>query len=276
MRNTTTDRTTAEAAPDYLFESGSRLGAVHLDALSTVLDRHTLSVLDALPLPEYPRCLEVGAGNGSVARAIAERTDGEVLAIDLDPGNLIGGTRVEVRQHDIRDSVPGGPYDLIHARLVMLHLPEREQILPRLVEALAPGGWLVLGDISEMPAAVALPEDGDRAVWDRYAHAAYDIVGPQAGQSYAWASEMYERMLDAGLRGVRAEAYRPLTRGGDTSARCHVNLSIQGEGPLLRAGLSAEDLRRYREIMRDPRLRAWFYEVVYAWGRRPVPRGQTA
>jgi SAM-dependent methyltransferase len=49
-----------------------------------------------------------------------------------------------VRRHDIvNDPLPAASFDLIHARLVLVHLPEREKVLARLVAALKPGGWLV-------------------------------------------------------------------------------------------------------------------------------------
>lgn len=37
-------------------------------------------------------------------------------------------------------------FDLMHARLVLEHLPRREDVLDRLVSALRPGGWLLLED----------------------------------------------------------------------------------------------------------------------------------
>jgi trans-aconitate methyltransferase len=49
-----------------------------------------------------------------------------------------------VRLHNIvTDPLPEASFDLIHARLVLVHLPEREKVLARLMAALKPGGWLV-------------------------------------------------------------------------------------------------------------------------------------
>ena len=41
---------------------------------------------------------------------------------------------------------PTAQWDLIHERLVLVHIPRRLEVLDRLVEALAPGGWIVLED----------------------------------------------------------------------------------------------------------------------------------
>jgi chemotaxis methyl-accepting protein methylase len=48
---------------------------------------------------------------------------------------------VRVERHDVAaDPVPENAYDLIHARLVLVHLPERDRVLATLAAALRPGG----------------------------------------------------------------------------------------------------------------------------------------
>lgn len=100
-----------------------------------------------------PGCaaLEVGAGGGTIARWLAEQAGptGSVLAIDLDPRFLAGfaSTVLEVRQSDVvTDPLPETAFDLVHARLVLEHLVQRERVLDRLIHALRPGGWLVIED----------------------------------------------------------------------------------------------------------------------------------
>ena len=64
--------------------------------------------------------------------------------------------RVEVRRHDIaRDDPPPGVFDLIHARLVLIWIPQRDEALRRMAGALRPGGWLLIEDFdpSLQPAA---------------------------------------------------------------------------------------------------------------------------
>jgi SAM-dependent methyltransferase len=55
---------------------------------------------------------------------------------------------------DVADPLPAKDFDLVHARLVLCHLPEREQVLQRIMAALKPGGWIVIEDadsISDWP-----------------------------------------------------------------------------------------------------------------------------
>jgi SAM-dependent methyltransferase len=74
--------------------------------------------------------------------------DGHVLATDIDTSWIDGmAPHVEVRQHDIaRDDLPSGVFDLIHARLVLCWIPERDKALRRMAGALRPGGWLLIED----------------------------------------------------------------------------------------------------------------------------------
>jgi SAM-dependent methyltransferase len=56
----------------------------------------------------------------------------------------MGKSNLEVRRHDIgSDPLPQATFDLVHFRLVLGHLPNRDQVLGRLVTALRPGGWML-------------------------------------------------------------------------------------------------------------------------------------
>jgi ubiquinone/menaquinone biosynthesis C-methylase UbiE len=91
-----------------------------------------------------------------VARWLCEQAGptGRVVATDLDTGILtsLGIPGLEVRQHDIvQDNLEEGAFDLVHSRLVLEHLPERDVALARMARALAPGGWLVVESFQLTP-----------------------------------------------------------------------------------------------------------------------------
>ena len=91
------------------------------------------------------------ATDSSIARWLAERVGptGSVLATDIDPRFIPDSqlAQLEVARHDITtDVIPTARYDLIHSRLVLSHLSQRRDVLVRLIQALRPGGWLVIED----------------------------------------------------------------------------------------------------------------------------------
>jgi SAM-dependent methyltransferase len=142
------------AASPYLLDNANEKSVPRMDILARLFDPTTHRVLEGVGLAAGWRCLEIGGGGGSVARWLAERVGprGHVLCTDLDTriieqGRAAAAANLEVIRHDIaNDSLPAGAFDLIHARLVFLHVIERERALERVVEALKPGGWLVIED----------------------------------------------------------------------------------------------------------------------------------
>jgi SAM-dependent methyltransferase len=128
-------------------------------------------------------CLEVGGGGGSLGAWLGRRVgeSGSVLVTDIDP-RWIGSevaANVEVRRHDIvNDELEEGRFDLAHARLVLLHLPERDRVLAKMISALKPGGWLLIDDFdcSWLPFVPSCTEDADAELFLKAADAFHKVL----------------------------------------------------------------------------------------------------
>ena len=81
-------------------------------------------------------------------------------------------------QHDLAAGgpVPGGPFDVVFARLLLFHLPQRVAVLARLWDAVAPGGHLVVQDYDIRSAGV-LPALGSVSELLRVITAAFTAAG---------------------------------------------------------------------------------------------------
>lgn len=138
-------------SPNYVL-SGTEADAEtsRLSLLEQVSDPSTMSVLARLGVRLGWRCLDVGAGHGSISRRLAEIVgpEGRVVAADIDLSHLDTGgyDNVSMRELDVAADDLGGPYDLVHARHLLVHVPNAELVVRRLVTALAPGGRLVAAD----------------------------------------------------------------------------------------------------------------------------------
>ncbi|MBO0814419.1 MAG: methyltransferase domain-containing protein [Actinobacteria bacterium] len=133
-------------------------------------------LLDRVALMPGAACLDAGCGPGETMRLMAERTGpaGRVLGIDTDSSlgamalatlHAAGHRQCYFRAHDLTsgEPVPGAPFDLVYARLLLFHLPQRAEVLARLWDAVAPGGHLVVQDydirgISVLPALASVNE----------------------------------------------------------------------------------------------------------------------
>jgi len=142
------------ATSTYLLDNASEKAGTRMDVLARLYDPTSRRVLESTGIAPGWRCLEVGGGGGSVARWLAQRVGpaGSVLCTDLDTRIIereraTAGANLQVVRHDIaQDPLPENSFDLAHARLVMIHVPQRELALEKMAKSLKPGGWLVIED----------------------------------------------------------------------------------------------------------------------------------
>lgn len=151
----------------YPFSNAIEMELLRLRAMESAYDPSTHRAIEACEPQRGWQCLEVGAGAGSVAQWLCDRvgTEGRVVATDIDTRWLEEVTRsnLEVRSHDLTsEPLEPNTYDLVHARLLLEHLPDAAEQVRRLSHALKPGGWLVVEDLDW---ASAVP-DGD---WPAFA-----------------------------------------------------------------------------------------------------------
>ena len=242
------------SATRYAFDNNDAEAADRHRYLAAMFDDVTATRLTSLGELAGKRCLELGAGGGSMAGWLAAR-GARVLATDLNIRHLPTDAPFEVRQHDLQlEHVPEGPWDLIHARLVLLHLPERETVLKRLAEALAPGGALVVEDFETTfrKAVLRAPTPADEAVYEAYHTALIDHVMPGVGNDPAWAGRVHAAMYDAGLTTVDTEIHARSWNGGSPGALLVAANIAQQRASFQRAGMSDLDLDRVVKLMSDP------------------------
>lgn len=258
---------------DYaILGADTDLGTEQLECLETILDDHSRRAVSAAGIRPGIHCLEIGAGTGSMARWMADRVrpEGRVLAIDIDPERLSEAPGMKVRQHDINDGVPDGEtFDLIHARLVLMHLRRRREIVADLIKALNPGGWLVLGEyLGPRFDPIAVPTPPDAALFRRVVSTVIEQIGEPGGISYSWANEVDAAFVDEGLTNVHSEHHLETTSGGCTGGILYGNYIRQAAPYLLRCGITAEEIERFCTIVLDPKLRTWLFEFVSVRGQK--------
>jgi SAM-dependent methyltransferase len=259
----------------YVLDNAAPEAGQRFTSLEALYDPTTFRNLEATGVAAGWRCLEVGAGGGSVARWLAERAgpSGHVLATDVNPRWLAHQTMpgVEVRDHDIaHDPLPEGAFDLIHARLVLVHIPARAAVLRRLVAALRPGGWLAIDDfdLELIPRRVDVVTAADDLV-DKVTAAFHTLLATR-GVEVAYGRTLPGAFEDAGLVDVHADGYVAIAPGGTPGAQLYQANIEQTRDQLIHAGLATKDeTERYCELLADPRRRLTMPVLISARARRP-------
>ncbi|MGI5238497.1 class I SAM-dependent methyltransferase [Dactylosporangium sp. CA-139066] len=264
---------TIDPAPAYSFDNDDPESAGRHSHLSDILDGFTFARLGTLGDLTGKRCLEVGAGGGSVARWLAERAGagGDVLATDLNVRHVPIGAGFRVQRHDlVSEPVPEGPWDLIHARLVLLHIPEREEILARLAAALAPGGALVIEDWATEfgNLTLAAPDAETAGVIEHYRDVLVNRVLPKRGNDPTWAARVHQVMVDNGLVGVDTAIEAASWPGGSPGAVLIAVNVAQLREDFIAAGFSEDRIEQLYAAVHDPRLVVRGHFTYSTIGRR--------
>lgn len=252
----------------YVYDQAWKEERKRLAGMEDLWDPGTKAVIEALGIAPGWRCLEVGAGGGSIAEWLAEQVgpEGEVLATDVSTRYLdaLEAPNLQVREHDIlSDPLPEANFDLVHARLVVEHLGR--PALERMKPPLRRGGWLVLEDYSMSTGAINPPDERVERVVD-----ALLAFMSQAGFDPEYGTKLVHELESLGLEGVAADARARVYRGGSPgTAFARFTLESLGERLVESGAIGEDDLEHALSAVRDPANVLISPLMVAAWGRRP-------
>lgn len=197
----------------YVFDNAADQTRTRFDALEQIFDEGTIRHIAARGIGEGCTCLEIGAGGGSIAAWLAQRVGptGRILATDVDTRflEMLCVPNLEVRRHSVAvDPLPVAAFDLVHARLVLMHLRERTTVLQRIIAALKPGGWLVVEDFEAGPSGAAMSKT----------QAAMRHVMELEGVDLQYGRALPDQLCAIGLDDVDTEGRTFQWRGGSRGA----------------------------------------------------------
>jgi SAM-dependent methyltransferase len=259
------------AESPYLLDNRKEEAGDRFTALAALYDPVTIRHFDTLGVGEGWRCLEVGAGGGSVVRHLSERvgSTGRVLATDIEPRFLepLAELRnVDIARHDVAvDPLPEAEFDLIHARLVLVHVPERLVAIRRLVQALRPGGWLLIED-GETVESCPDPQTEDEHLANRVREGLAEMFGGH-GVDLAFARKLPRLLREAGLVDIAGDAYIPLSDGVRLLERANL-LQLQ-DMFLEHQIVTKEELEHFLALLDDQDFLLAGILLRSAWGRTP-------
>ena len=244
-----------------------------LESLTGLYDPRTLELCDRLGLSPGWHCLDVGAGTGSLAVELAERVgpSGTVVALDLDTRFLdpLSVDNLQVVQSDLnRQPLPAGQYDLVHARLVLEHLPLRAQVLQGMAAALKPGGWLLVEDFDWATAGLVDPPS---PLHTRVVDACRSLFADH-GYDPAYGRTLPRQLREVGLTETGTHAESKQVRADVVLGVPQWELLADQLAPgLTGSGALAEaDLDRFHELWHDGDSICFAPLLVSCWGRRPL------
>jgi len=144
-------------AGQYTFGDGDR-AAERLGLVAEIFDPLSRQFLEDAVAPGADLALDLGCGPGYTTRLLAD-VGGARRTVGLDRSEHFvdlarrrhGSDHIGFAVHDVTAvPLPGAPADVVHARLLLAHLPDPRGLVDRWRSQLRPAGLLVLDEIESM------------------------------------------------------------------------------------------------------------------------------
>ncbi|MEU0373955.1 class I SAM-dependent methyltransferase [Streptomyces sp. NPDC006283] len=256
---------------EQVFRPQDQGEADRIDLGALAYDATTMARLRELGAGPGWRCLDVGAGTGTVARALLEVGADEVVAADRDVRFLAADPPpgLTVLEADITtDGFAPGTFDLVHARFVLMHLPDPGRMVARLARMLAPQGVLVVSDAVDLTTADA-PDSSFtsamRAMWQGL----HDTIGTDV----TWVPGCPRLLEAASLESVTAEIHVPPLQPDSAISRFWAETWDRARASMIATGLvddsTIDDAVRCLDA---PGFCGHSPGMLTAWGHRPEAR----
>lgn len=258
---------------EYLLDNQQAEAGARFDAFATLFDPITFRHLQEFGIGSGWRCWEVGAGGTSVISWLAKKVGptGKVLATDIDTSLMASAARppVEVRVHDVgADELPGEGFDLVHARLVLVHVRERERALRSMIKALRPGGRILVEDADPALQPLLCPDEcGPEQQLANRLRQGFRTLLSERGTDLAYGRRLPRLLREAGLRGVQADTYFPLASPACAALESATIRQICDQ--LVSSGLAtAQEIDQHLANVATGTMDLATAPMISAWGRK--------
>lgn len=240
-----------------------------LELMSRMLDPQLFFRLEQIGVGPGWRTLEVGAGNGSVSRWLSTQVGprGSVIVSDLDTDLIrhIGAPNVTVKRIDVVHDDLGSDHDLVVARAVLHHIPERNAVIARLAAAVKPGGWMVLEEPDFHP-VLATDSATLRDFWEGW------LAWSRAqGIDYFVGRRIPPVLVQHGMQDVRSWGETILYQGGSLAARYLESTMRELQQSILSSGFVSKGVwDDAMALFGNAEFWSWQNSYVTTVGQRPA------
>jgi len=226
--------------------------------------------------------IDVGCGPLGVLDLLAERTGAgaEVIGLERDPNMLEFGHElmaehkldsVRLIQGDARHTgLPASSFDLAHARLLLVNVPEPEGVVSELARIVRPGGWVA----SEEVDWISWVCDPIHPAWTKLIEINADIWRKR-GMDVNIGRRLPRMLKEAGLTDIQWRAQAPVFGHRDSYQYLLLAFAEINREEMIKTGYTTE--AEYEQLtsslrthLEDPGTFVTWSLFYQAWGRKPA------
>jgi SAM-dependent methyltransferase len=240
------------------------------------------ALLDRVALAQGQSAIDLGCGPQGVLDLLADRVEpgGRVVGLDADPLHTAMAAEfvaeralqgVEIITEDARHTgLPSGTFDLVHARTLLINVPDPGEVAAEMVRLAKPAGWVASMEPDTEHTLCYPPNEAVDRIFE-----IFPVVFSRNGADPRMGRRVPELLRDAGLEDVgfevRTQAYPP----GNTRRTVKLDLVRSMRPHILELGLATtEQLDAWdasaRDHLEDPRTVIMSGLFFLTWGRKPA------
>lgn len=243
-------------------------------------------LLDRIQIPPGARAIELGCGPQGVLELLAERVgpSGTVVGLDKNEGFVASArqyvaeqqlSNVEVVQGDARAThLPRESFDVVFCRLLLVNVPQPEQIVEEMVALLRPGGVIASHEADYLPHGCDPPSPA----WDRLFEI-FQAYSRAKGVDLFAGRRIHRMLRDAGIVELQVNPVIHVYPPGHHRRSIFLDFIQNTRDALIREGYAGDeeldaltrDLRRHLDEPDTLVVSHLFFQV---WGRKPGSPGR--
>jgi len=275
--------------PNAVYALGSSTGeSARLQRQAEELAPDSAALLDRIGLRPGDSAIDLGCGPRGVIDLLAERTapGGRVVGLDADPAHVAMASEfvasrslrgVEVIRGDARHTgLNSSSFDLVHARTLLVTVPEPAEVLREMVRLTRPGGW-VAGLEPDTEIAICYPP---HSAFDRLCEI-FTAAFRRNGANPHFGRRMAELYREAGLEDVTVEVRASVYPHGHSRRTVRADLVRSMHLEIIEMGLcDQQELNELdtavRKHLENPDVLVMPSLNFLAWGRKPAAASTSA
>ena len=265
-----------------VYALGSSPGeSARLQRQAEELAADSAALLDRVGLRPRQSAIDLGCGPRGILDLLAELVTpaGRVVGLDADPAHTAmaagfaaerGLSGVEIITADARATgLPTDSFDLVHARTLLITVPDPAEVAAEMVRLAKPGGWVADAD-ADVEHALCYPPS---PAFDRLCDI-FNVAVRHHGADPWIGRRIPELFREAGLEDVNVEARVQMYPPGNSRRTVRLDLVRSIRPQVLEMGLaSAADLDELDAAVRphltDPCTVVMSGPLFLTWGRKP-------
>jgi SAM-dependent methyltransferase len=266
-----------------IYALGSSAGeSARLQRQADELAPDSAALLDRVALQPGQAAIDLGCGPRGILDLLAARVSpgGRVVGLDADPAHtaMAAGfvadralSGVEIVTADARRTgLPAASFDLVHARTLLINLPDPAKVVAEMGRLARPGGAVAVAE-PDTEHALCYPPN---AAFDRIC-AIFVVAFSRNGADPAIGRRVPELFRQAGLADVQAESRTQMYAPGNSRRTVRLDLVNAMRAQIVEMGLASnQELNELdataRPHLQDPRTVVMSGLLFLVWGRKPA------